>query len=433
MQRIIDPKYHWTGPLGTITKESNKFILSDDGNLEIYNVKGSDSGRYTCKVKYIDNTEQMTTEIHFMVYVYHIPDKSIYLSSEFTAGTCKTNTVVSYEKYLLEKLESLISNLNCEIKQWSVQCHTSTDTLEKITYKLTVQFGVFPFMLTVAEACKGSQCENSTSNIRKAYENIKEFFEAQKTDSSHTDHLHFIPGTLTGVKVDHCKPGFGKNINVMNNNTVCPGCCVACPPGRFSAKYDTVCILCPAGSYNERYAQVECENCPEAESSDGKGAKTESQCHRILPMWMAFLISSAATCIILVTTWAIIIKCCKKTIAAQYIREAESDIKKRLQEFANIASDTEIQEQRNKLSPIKLQGNKGDFLEEESMALLSTPSTSSPLAGTSLSPDQTRLSELETSFEDHSSPTLENKNNVVPNNLPHNQQRLIGIMKTNLP
>ncbi|KAH0627112.1 hypothetical protein JD844_002522 [Phrynosoma platyrhinos] len=128
----------------------------------------------------------------------------------------------------------------------------------------------------------------------------------------------------------------------------------------------------------------------------------------------------------------IITKCCKKTIAAQYIREAESDIKKRVQAFANIASDAEIQEQRSKLSPIKLQRNKVDFQEEESMALLSSPSTSSPPAGTSVSPDQTRLSELETSFEDHSSPTMANKNDVVPKDLPPNQQRLIDIMKTNL-
>nr|XP_008111178.1 PREDICTED: zona pellucida-binding protein 2 isoform X2 [Anolis carolinensis] len=409
---------------------SKKFLLSEDGNLEIYSIKSSDSGRYTCKVNYLYNTEQLTTEIHFMVYVYHIPDKSLHLSSEFTAESCKTDKIASYEKHLLEKLESLISNLSCEIKEWSTQCHASTDAVEKITYKLTFQFGVFPLMLTIADLCRSPPCENSTSNIRKAYENIKEFFELQKTDSSHIDQLYLIPGTLAAVKVDHCKPGFGKNINAGRNNSMCPGCCVTCPPGRFSAKHDTICILCPVGSYNEKYGQVECENCPEAKSSDGKGAKTQRKCHRILPMWMAFLISSAATSVILVTTWIIITKCCKKTIAAQYIREAESEVKKRLQDFANIASDEEIQAQRSKLSPVKLENDKAADSVEESMALLNNDELTEPSthAGTSLSPGQAGQSELETNIE--SLPALPNQRNFAPSN----QQRLLAdIIKTKMP
>lgn len=54
---------------------------------------------------------------------------------------------------------------------------------------------------------------------------------------------------------------------------------VTCPPGTFSAKYDTVCVLCAAGSYNEKYGQAACENCPNAQSSDEKGAQTERKCH----------------------------------------------------------------------------------------------------------------------------------------------------------
>ncbi|XP_062986989.1 zona pellucida-binding protein 1-like [Elgaria multicarinata webbii] len=279
MKKIIDPKYQWTGPLGRITKESQRFVLSDYGSLEIYNIKGSDSGSYTCRLNYIFNGDQLTTEIHFMIYVYHMPRKSIHLSSKFTIGTCENNAIVSFEKYLLENLESLIYDLGCEIKQWSTQCHASTDTVEKIKHKLTFQFVVFPLVLTAADLCRSSQCENSMSDIKKAYGKIKQFFEVQNTDSSHSDHIRYIPGSLTGVKVDHCKPGFGKNINAINNDTMCPGCCVTCPPGTFSAKYGTICILCPAGSYNEKYGQAVCENCPEAQSSDEKGAKTERKCH----------------------------------------------------------------------------------------------------------------------------------------------------------
>lgn len=121
-------------------------------------------------------------------------------------------------------------------------------------------------------------------------------------------------------------------------------------------------------------------------------------------------------------------------MAAQYIREAESEVKKRLQSFASIASDAEIQEQRNKLSPIKVQRKnqpkyKVDFVEEESVGLLSNddmtePSTS---AGVSPSPDVTGPSELETSFEDQSPPALET--DLIPKDLPSSHQKLIDIMK----
>lgn len=140
---------------------------------------------------------------------------------------------------------------------------------------------------------------------------------------------------------------------------------------------------------------------------------------------------------------SIVTKCRRKTIAVQHIREAESELQKRLQTFAGIASDSEIQEQRSKLSPIKVKRKdkpqyKADLLEEEdeSMGLLSNeditePSTPTPL---SPSPDQTGASELETSFEDQSSPTLEKESDSAPKQqLPRTQQRLADIMKHSSP
>uniref|UniRef100_A0A674J2P2 Ig-like domain-containing protein n=2 Tax=Terrapene triunguis TaxID=2587831 RepID=A0A674J2P2_9SAUR len=128
-QRIIDPKYQWIGPIGLITKESQRFVLTDDGSLEIYNIHGSDSGSYICNVIYVHNNKYVTTEIRFMVYVYHKPGKSIHLSSEFKTETCETNAVASFEKQLLENMENLIRDLQCEIRQWNTQCHAATDTM----------------------------------------------------------------------------------------------------------------------------------------------------------------------------------------------------------------------------------------------------------------------------------------------------------------
>ncbi|XP_043396278.1 zona pellucida-binding protein 1 isoform X2 [Chelonia mydas] len=379
-QRIIDPKYQWVGPIGLITKESQRFVLTDDGSLEIYNIHGSDSGSYICTVIYVHNNKHVTTEIRFMVYVYHKPGKSIHLSSEFKTETCETNAVTSFEKQLLENMENLIRDLQCEIRQWNSQCHAATDTMAILTHKLTFQFVVFPFALAFAEPCKSSKCENSTNYIKKAYTRIKQFFEVQNTESDHIHQIHYISGSLT----------------------------VTCPPGRFSARYDTTCVLCASGSYNKKYGQTACKNCPKTQTSDRRGAKTERECHGTLQIWIVFLISSLGTSLILLTSWVIIHKCCRRTLAARYIEEAESELKTRLKTFANIASDAEIEEQRSKLrNPDRYERKnlpkyKVGFIEEESIGLLSNDGiteTSTPV-GSNPSPDRTWPSEVETSFEE---------------------------------
>uniref|UniRef100_A0A7M4F461 Ig-like domain-containing protein n=1 Tax=Crocodylus porosus TaxID=8502 RepID=A0A7M4F461_CROPO len=169
MQRIIDPKYQWIGPMGLITKESQRFLLTDEGNLEVYNIHASDSGSYTCSVIYMHNDRHVIAEFK----------------------TCETSAVVPFEKQLLEHLEKLMRNLQCEIQQWNTQCHAATDTVAMLTHKLIFQFvGKINICLSI---------------------------EYQQ--------IHYISGSLSGIKMDHCKPGFGKNIN---NSTMCPGCCGKC-------------------------------------------------------------------------------------------------------------------------------------------------------------------------------------------------------------
>lgn len=48
--------------------ETRRFVLTEDGSLEVHSVQGSDAGSYTCEVNYVYENRQMTTEINFMVY-----------------------------------------------------------------------------------------------------------------------------------------------------------------------------------------------------------------------------------------------------------------------------------------------------------------------------------------------------------------------------
>ncbi|XP_062423951.1 zona pellucida-binding protein 1-like isoform X2 [Rhea pennata] len=406
-QGINDPEYQWVGPTGLITKDSERLVLAE-GCLEIYNIHAGDTGSYTCKVTYVYNAKHLMTEVRFMIYVYHKPGKSLHLASEFKAESCETSEVVSFEKRLLEDLKTLIHGLQCEIQQWKMQCHAATNTIAMLTHKLIFQFVVFPFALAFTDPCESTDCESSSNCIKKAYTKIQRFL-AVLNSQEYNQQMHYIPGSLTSLKTDHCKPGFGKN---TSNSTVCTGCCITCPPGRFSAEYDTVCTLCPPGSYNEKYGQTACKSCPKQHTTDRKGAKTANHCHRTLQIWIVFFIIPTGVILVILTSWVIIQPCCRRRLAAQYI-EAESELKNKLKTFASIATDAEIEAQRRKLrSPATydrkhLPKKKGNFLQEESRGLLSsiTVTEASTVFGSDHSPDYTWPNEAETSFEEGTSET----------------------------
>ncbi|XP_025964386.1 uncharacterized protein LOC112988249 isoform X5 [Dromaius novaehollandiae] len=267
---------------------------------------------------------------------------------------------------------------------------------------------VGPMGLITKDPCESSDCENSSSCIKKAYTKIHQFLRVLRSQD-HNQQMHYIPGSLTGLKIDHCKPGFGKNIS---NSTVCTECCIACPPGRISAEYNTVCTLCPPGSYNEKYGQTACKSCPKQHTTVRKGAKTASDCHRTLHIWIVFLVIPTGVIVVVLTSWVIIQLCCRRRLAVQYI-EAEAELKTKLKTFANLATDAEIQAQRRKLrSPAKydrkhLPKTKSGCLQEESRALLSNVTvteTSTPF-GSDHFPDYTWPNKVETSFEEGISET----------------------------
>ncbi|XP_039766597.1 zona pellucida-binding protein 2-like [Ornithorhynchus anatinus] len=376
-QRMVDPKYRWTGPIGLITQESQRFILTDEGNLEFFNIHGSDSGNYICTIAYARGDRHITTEIHFLVYVYHTPGKSINLSTEFETDTCENNVIASFEKRLLKNLEALVHDLHCEIREWNSQCHSASDAMSLLTHRLTFMFVVFPFALAYEDFCENSDCSNSTNYIKKAYATIEKSLEDRALDSVGGPKISYVLGSLTGTKVDHCKPGFGKNTQA-NVSRVCPGCCVACPPGSYSARLETTCTLCAAGSYNKNYGQTSCKPCPGEQSSDRRGSQAEKECHRTLPIWAVILISFLGTGLILAASWIMVPKCRGRKSIPRNVEETGSELKSRRKTLARVANAAAIQEQRNRLKepPGRYKRNRSlkrsaNSLAEESVGLLS--------------------------------------------------------------
>ncbi|XP_038626223.1 uncharacterized protein LOC119948806 [Tachyglossus aculeatus] len=375
-QRMLDPKYQWTGPVGLITPESQRFIVTDEGNLEFFNIRGSDSGNYICTIAYTHGDVHITTEIHFLVYVYHTPEKSINLSAEFETDTCENNVIASFEKRLLKNLEALVRDLHCEIREWNSQCHSASDAMSLLTHKLTFMFVVFPFSLAYEDFCETSDCSNSANYVKKAYARIEKSLEDRALDSVGGPKISYVLGSLTGTRVDHCKPGFGKNTKA-NVSRVCPGCCVACPPGSYSARLETTCTPCAVGSYNKNYGRTSCKPCPGEQSSDGRGSQTEKECHRTLPIWAVVLISFLGTSLILVASWIMVRKCCRRKLIPQDVEGTGPELKNRRKTLAHVANDAAIREQSKKLRepPGRYKRNQplkrsASSLVEESIGLL---------------------------------------------------------------
>nr|XP_014345527.1 PREDICTED: uncharacterized protein LOC106703996 isoform X3 [Latimeria chalumnae] len=119
---------------------SQQFVMKDDGSLEFNRVDVFDTGRYTCSLRYFFNKKKEMTEINYMVYVYHKPDKSIHLRAEFLVESCDNHLMNDYERHLLENLEKLVLSVQCEVHHWKTVCHTVTNVLVALTHKLVFQF-----------------------------------------------------------------------------------------------------------------------------------------------------------------------------------------------------------------------------------------------------------------------------------------------------
>nr|XP_014345528.1 PREDICTED: uncharacterized protein LOC106703997 [Latimeria chalumnae] len=237
----------------------------------------------------------------------------------------------------------------------------------------------------------------------QAFIRIKDFFENQSFDLVNLKKIQYVMNSLGGVRVDHCQPGFGKNVI---NSTSCTGCCIPCPPGKFSAKHDTMCTSCAYGSFNKLYGQAECRSCPKRMTTNRRGATFETECHRPLDLWIVILISAAGASLFLVITWCFVRKCCRRTLAGQYVENTQSELKQELKRLANVINDIDLIEVKNRLKhPMKRRKSpkhKVDVSDDPSVSLLSASETS-VIVDSTVSPGSTAHSEFETSFVESTS------------------------------
>uniref|UniRef100_UPI00398E453A zona pellucida-binding protein 2-like n=1 Tax=Pristiophorus japonicus TaxID=55135 RepID=UPI00398E453A len=403
-QSLVDPKFQWIGPNGLITKDSQRFVFTDNGNLLFDNIYVVDSGNYTCNLTYTLDHKRLSTLVRYTVYVYHNPKKSVRLEADFYTTKCNNNEITKFEKHLQKQLEDAVQDLQCEVHHWNSACHSIKSSKTPLSHMFNFQFIVFPFALGWADQCNDSQCDQqSEERVKKAYTRIRTFIEDYPFKGKFQN-IEYITNSLNGVRVDHCKPGFGKNIIT---SVQCVGCCVACPPGHFSARQDTICTPCASGSFNKHYGKTECTNCPRDEATNRGGATSQQECHWIMYPWILPVAFSVGTCIFFITFWIICRKYCKTPMKGKYVQVKEGEVKEQVKTLANIIKSVDLLEQKSKLRPFKFivrhsTKHRVGFSDDQCIGLLSDTDTETcNTFGSLLSGDTTCP---ESSFEECRSP-----------------------------
>ncbi|XP_043546160.1 uncharacterized protein LOC122549946 isoform X1 [Chiloscyllium plagiosum] len=403
-QSLVDPVFQWTGPNGLITKESQRFIFTDNGNLLFDTIYVVDSGNYTCNLTYTLDLKRISTLVRYTVYVYHNPKKSVRLEADFYTTKCNNNEITKFEKHLQKQLEDAVHDLQCEVHHWNSACHSIKPSKTPLSHIFNFQFIVFPFALGWADQCNDSQCDQqSEDRVKKAYTRIRSFIEDYPFKGKFQN-IQYIANSLNGVKVDHCKPGFGKNIITSDK---CVGCCVACPPGHFSARQDTICTPCAFGSFNKHYGKTECTNCPRNEATDRSGATSQQECHWIMYPWILPVASSVGTCIFLIILLIICWKYRKSPMQRKCVQVKKGEVKQQVKTLANIIRSVDLLEQKSKLRPSEFivrhsPKHRVGFSDDQCIALLSDTDTETCKTSGSLQSGESTCPE--SSFEECRSP-----------------------------
>ncbi|XP_075846942.1 zona pellucida-binding protein 2 isoform X3 [Microtus pennsylvanicus] len=240
---------------GTIEQPGNRQInITNTGKLVVKDFIESLSGLYTCTLSYKTikaETQEETTikkRYDFMIFAYREPDYSYHMAVRFTTKSCVGRYNDLLFRVLKKILDNLISDLLCHVIEPSYKCHSVKIPEGDFVHELFIAFQVNPFAPGWKSVCNNSSdCEDATNrNILKARDRIEEFFRSQAYILHHHVNksipaMHFVDHSFQVVRIDNCRPGFGKNEGLHTN---CASCCVVCSPGTFSPDADVTCQIC---------------------------------------------------------------------------------------------------------------------------------------------------------------------------------------------
>ncbi|XP_070082276.1 zona pellucida-binding protein 2 isoform X6 [Equus przewalskii] len=218
--------------------------ITETGKLMVKDFLEPLSGLYTCTLSYktvraeTQEEKMVKQRYDFMIFAYREPDYSYQMAVRFTTKSCIGRYNDLLFRVLKKILDNLISDLSCHVIEPSYKCHVVKVPKNGLIPELFIAFQVNPFAPGWRGACKDSiDCEDITNhNILQARDRIEEFFRSQAYIFYHDFNktlpaMHFVDHSFQVIRLDSCRPGFGKNE-------------VVCSPGTFSPDVDVTCQTC---------------------------------------------------------------------------------------------------------------------------------------------------------------------------------------------
>ncbi|KAM5150755.1 zona pellucida-binding protein 2 isoform 1-T1 [Callospermophilus lateralis] len=271
----VDPTYLWIGPKEKTLTDNSRISITETGKLMVRDFLEPLSGLYSCTLSYKTvkaETQEETTvkrRYEFMIFAYREPDYSYQMAVRFTTKSCVGRYNDLLFRVLRKILDNLISDLLCHVVEPSYKCHFVKIPEHSLLHELFIAFRVDPFAPGWKSACNDSvDCEDITNhNILKARDRIEEFFRSQAYTFYHrlnntVPAMHFVDHSFQVVRMDSCRPGFGKDEGLHSN---CASCCVVCSPGTFSPDVDVTCQICAS---TQVYGA---KSCPETSNKNQPG------------------------------------------------------------------------------------------------------------------------------------------------------------------
>ncbi|XP_029428619.1 zona pellucida-binding protein 2 isoform X2 [Rhinatrema bivittatum] len=251
---VIDPLFLWIGPDGRNLKGQSFVNLTETGKLMLKAFQKSMSGSYSCTLSYKrikkDPQEERDTfkTYKFMLFAYRDPDYTFQINARFSTKECNTVVNEQYFEELKKVLEDLIYSLTCQLTDAFFKCHVIKAPKHGLQNELFITFKVNPFAPGWESMCRNItyDCEDETnSRILQARDRIEEFFLKQtyviQKEYNIMPAIRYVEKSLEILRLDSCRPGFGKNQFVHAD---CPGCCVVCGHGTYNSNNDMHCRAC---------------------------------------------------------------------------------------------------------------------------------------------------------------------------------------------
>ncbi|XP_075071445.1 zona pellucida-binding protein 2 isoform X3 [Mixophyes fleayi] len=176
---------------------------------------------------------------------YREPDYMYQVNIRYRAKPCHHSANLQFIENLLRIITEIIASLNCQMKNTFHKCHVIKAPEHSLQNELFISFKVNPFPHSWEKECIGDCEEETNRHTLKARDVIEEFFKLQprvlEEEFEDVPEINYIEHSLGIVRVDTCRPGFGKN-EITHND--CSGCCVVCDPGTYSSDNSVRCEVC---------------------------------------------------------------------------------------------------------------------------------------------------------------------------------------------